>query len=60
MKFNVVVLFHGEQDNCLIKNVLHVENHDDYFVVEREKDTYYFRWYDDKVKAVFMTDKEFP
>lgn len=56
--FTVVVICAGENENYCVRNVQRIQNHEGYFVAETEKEDYYFNWYEDNVKGVFITNKE--
>lgn len=58
MTYTVVVLFSGKNNNICVRNVEMIRNFSGYFVLETEKEDYYFNWYEDDIKAVFITNKE--
>lgn len=58
MNFTVVVLYSGDNSNLCIRNVEQIRNVSGYFVLETAKEDYYFNWYEDDIKAVFITNKE--
>ena len=56
--FTVIVILKEKDKNFCVRNVMKIHNSEGYFVLETEKEDYYFNWFTDNVSSVFITNKE--